>query len=172
MNMKRILFATMMVVMAVMTNAQSVSVYLCDNSGSATNVRNAPNGKVVSKLDAKSDIMFYVESPKNGWWKISGGIYTDPDRDMADIRLKGSQTGYWVHYSVIGFSTSNYGGQTLHLRQSPSKNARSVYSFKTEKELRPLEVRGSWVKVVTLDGKHTGWIENRWICGNTVTNCC
>ena len=161
MNYKKIFLTAMMMSMAVMVNAQSLAVYISDNSGSATNVRNAPKGK-----------MFDVESPRNGWWKISGGVYTDPDKDMDDIRLKGSTTGYWVHYSVIGFSTSNYGGQTLHLRQSPSGKSRSVYSFKTELLLRPLEVRGNWVKVVTGDGKHTGWVEKEWLCGNSVTNCC
>lgn len=172
MNYRKVFLTAMMMAMALMVNAQSLAVYISDNSGSATNVRNAPKGKVVAKLNANSGIMFDVESPRNGWWKISGGVYTDPDKDMDDFRLKGSTTGYWVHYSVIGFSTSNYGGQTLHLRQSPSGESRSVYSFKTELLLRPLEVRGNWVKVVTGDGKHTGWIEKEWLCGNSVTNCC
>ena len=120
MNYRKVILTAMMMAIAVMVNAQSLAVYISDNSGSATNVRNAPKGKVVAKLNANSGIMFDVESPRNGWWKISGGVYTDPDKDMDDFRLKGSTTGYWVHYSVIGFSTSNYGGQTLHLRQSPS----------------------------------------------------
>ena len=172
MSFKKFFLAVMLATLTAMVNAQSVSVYITDNSGTSTNVRNAPKGKVVAKLNANNGIMFEVESPQNGWWKISGGVYTDPEKDMDEFRLKGSTTGYWVHYSVIGFSTSNYGGQTLHLRQSPSAKARSVFSFKTETQLHPLEVRNGWVKVVTDDGKHTGWIEDQWICGNSVTNCC
>ena len=39
-------------------------------------------------------------------------------------------------------------------------------------ELRPIDVKGSWVKVKTTDGKHEGWIESDWLCGNSLTNCC
>ena len=85
MNYRKVFLTAMMMAMAVMVNAQSLAVYISDNSGSATNVRNAPKGKVVAKLNANSGIMFDVESPRNGWWKISGGVYTDPDKDMDDI---------------------------------------------------------------------------------------
>ena len=37
--------------------------------------------------------------------------------------------------------------------------------------LRPVDIRGNWVKVKTIDGKHTGWIESEWLCGNPLTNC-
>ncbi len=166
----RLLCTILFMGITMMVNAQRVEVFIQDGNGPVTNVRNAPKGKVVAKLNSQSGIMFAVESQKNGWWKISQGIYVDPD-DMEDVRLKGSKTGYWVHYSVIAMSTSNYGGQTLHLRKSPSSKARSAYSFKNEQILRPLEVRNGWVKVVTTDGKHTGWIEEVWLCGNSVTNC-
>jgi len=38
--------------------------------------------------------------------------------------------------------------------------------------LRPMEIKDDWVKVKTIDGKYTGWIEIEWLCGNSLTNCC
>jgi SH3-like domain-containing protein len=69
-------------------------------------------------------------------------------------------------------ATRNYGGQTLYLRKSPSASAPVVYKFKEEITLRPMEIKGDWVKVQTSDGKFTGWIEEEWLCGNALTNCC
>lgn len=172
MNYKKILMTMALFAFAVFTNAQGLSVYISDDTGSATNVRNAPNGKVIAKLNPNSGIMMVVESPRNGWWKIEDGFYSDPDKDFEEEYLKGSTTGYWIHSSVLNVDTRNYGGQTLHLRKSPSSRAQSVYSFKEEISLRPLEIKGDWVKVKTYDGKHTGWIEAEWLCGNSVTNCC
>ena len=85
MNYKTLFLTVMMTTLTMMVHAQSVSVYIVDNTGSSTNVRNAPKGKVVTKLNANNGIMFNVESPRNGWWKISGGVYTDPDKDMEEI---------------------------------------------------------------------------------------
>ena len=58
MNYRKVFLTAMMMAMAVMVNAQSLAVYISDNSGSATNVRNAPKGKVVAKLNANSGIIF------------------------------------------------------------------------------------------------------------------
>ena len=66
-------------------------------------------------------------------------------------KLKGSATGYWIHYSVLGMGTRNYGGQTLYIRQSPSANAPVVFKFKEEEILRPMDIKGDWVKVQTYD---------------------
>jgi hypothetical protein len=35
-----------------------------------------------------------------------------------------------------------------------------------------MDIKGDWVKVKTIDGKYTGWIEEEWLCGNSLTNCC
>ena len=154
---------------AIVMKAQSVEVYFSDNSGSPTNIRNAPKGKVVQRVPKDSDGMLTVEKAQNGWWKISGNSYDEPDK--GEIRLTGAKN-FYIHYSCIAVDTRNYGGQTLQLRSTPSSGGRVVYSFKDEKSLRPVDARNGWVKVKTLDGKHEGWIEAEWLCGNSVTNCC
>jgi len=150
--------------------AQSLSVYISDQDGQFTNVRNAPRGKVTDKIPASVDAILTVESPQNGWWKVSGGTYETVDGDV--IRLKGSSKGCWVHSSVLCLGTRNYGGERLTLRQSPSAKSAVAYSFKEEILVRPVDIKGDWVKVKTSDGKHVGWIEAEWLCSNPVTNCC
>ena len=169
--MKKKLFVlmTLMTWLSVGVSAQSLSVFTYDNNGKFTNVRNAPKGKVVDKIPTEECAMIGVEKPANGWWKIKGNTYETGDFEGT---LKGSATGYWIHYSVLGMGTRNYGGQTLYIRKDPSASAPVIYKFKKEIVLRPMDVKGDWVKVQTSDGKYTGWIEEEWLCGNALTNCC
>ena len=114
--------------------------------------------------------MVVLENCTKGWWKLAEKpSYAEED---VDIPLQPSATGYWIHYSTVGFGTRNYGGQTLHLRKSPDDKAPITYSFSKELTLHPIGVQGDWVKVKTSDGKHSGWIEMDWICANPLTNCC
>ena len=170
--MKRIFLLWAFALVCLMGNAQSLSVYISDSNGEFTNVRNAPGGKVVAKIPTSKIVMLEVTSPQNGWWQIDGGTVNYTGDDDEEVTLKGSSTGYWIHHSVIAVGTRNYGGETLHLRKSPDNKSAAVFSFKEEMQLRPLEVRGDWVKVKTADGKHTGWIESEWLCDNPLTNCC
>ena len=169
--MKKKLFVllTLMTWLSVSANAQSLGVFTYDNNGKFTNVRNAPKGKVVDKIPTEVCAMISVEKPTNGWWKMVDNSYDTGDNEGT---LKGSTTGYWIHYSVLAMGTRNYGGQTLYIRQSPSASAPVVYKFKKEIRLRPMDIKGEWVKVQTTDGKYTGWIEEEWLCGNSLTNCC
>lgn len=167
--MKR-LFAILTMTLTVITvSAQSVSAFVTDDD-QYTNLRDAPKGKVVGRIDNKLTAMVVLENYTNGWWKLAGEpSYAEED---VEIPLQPSATGYWIHYSMVGFGTRNYGGQTLHLRQSPDDKAPITYSFSKELVLHPIGIKGDWIKVKTGDGKHTGWIEIEWICSNPLTNCC
>lgn len=168
--MKKRLFAILTMTLMVMTvSAQRVVVFVTD-SDPFTNLRDAPKGKVIGKIDNKLSAMVVLENYTNGWWKLAETpSYAEDD---AEIPLQPSATGYWIHYSTVGFGTRNYGGQTLHLRKSPDDKAPITYSFSKELTLHPIGVQGDWVKVKTGDGKHSGWIEMDWICANPLTNCC
>jgi SH3-like domain-containing protein len=78
----------------------------------------------------------------------------------------------WIHSSVIGLSTRNYGGQQLSLRSDPREGASVVGRITVPEDLvRPLDITedGEWVKVRW--GKVTGWIERKWLCGNPLSSC-
>ena len=93
--MKKIIF-TIMVLLATQSallRAQSIGVFTWDSKGKYTNVRNAPNGKVVDRIPTSDAAMIGIEKPTNGWWKIIGNHY-----DTGDVQgtLKGSDSGLWA----------------------------------------------------------------------------
>ncbi|MBP5359955.1 MAG: hypothetical protein J6129_00535 [Bacteroidaceae bacterium] len=178
--MKNIFFIFCLLTGSLFAAAQSdaIEVYILDASGTPTNIRSAPKGKVVDQVPVDGEWVFYVHSPRNGWWQIADGEYYDANPDNADengdwrhMDLRGSNSGYWVHYSCIGFGL--IGGEENHkLRVAPSNGSKVVYTVKTsEMYFHPIALKGEWVKVVSTDGKHTGWITRDMICSNPLTTC-
>ena len=148
-----------------------VGAYIVDSNGEYTNIRNAPNGRIVHKIPTSATVDMGLMTPKKGWWRIAGDEYSNYDTET-DVTLTGSTTGYWIHYSCVGFVSRNYGREKIYLRATPSEKGKPVYSFsEPEQLLRPVAVKGDWVKVKTKDGRHEGWIHNAWICSNPVTTC-
>ena len=168
--MKKTIFALFVLLstLSANVNAQSLDAFTWDKKGKFTNVRNAPNGKIVDRIPTSEAAMIGIERPTNGWWRIVGNGYETGDDGNT---LKGSSTGFWIHYSVLAMGTRNYGNQTLKLYKSADANSAVVYKFSKEILLRPIDMKGDWVKVKTIDGKYTGWIEAEWLCGNSLTNC-
>ena len=161
----------MVFVISTMVAQDTISAYVIDEGKQMTNIRNSPQGAVVMKLRPTPSYVFLLTTPDaNGWWRAVDIYNAEGDEE---ITLTGSATdSYWIHYSVIGLGTRNYGGQTLVLRSEPTVNAPVVFSFADERILRPVDVCGEWMKVKTVDGKHVGWIEMEWLCSNPLTNCC
>ena len=158
--MKRFFLLLALLTIAVGINAQSLSVYVNDNSGSSTNIRNSPKGKVVHRIPQTTIAMLEVEEPQNGWWRICDDSYFSVADGYEGLsKLTGSRTGYWIHNSVIAVSTRNYANETLYLYQQPNVKSKKVYPIYVEMKLHPLEVRGDWVKCTTFTGNNIGWIQ-------------
>ncbi|MBO7609605.1 MAG: hypothetical protein J6S96_05340 [Muribaculaceae bacterium] len=171
MTLKRFLFLAMGLIISLTATCDDAELfaYLCDSSGTPTNIRCAPNGAVAMTINSKESYMLELSNPINGWWQLEA-IY-DPVEDDAGIPLHGSKTGkYYIHYSIVGFSTRNY-GQDYYLREYPSENSKATFNFHDEILVHPIEMTNGWVKVKTSDMKHTGWIESEMICNNPLTTC-
>ena len=167
---KRIFMSMATALMALALHAQNyTSAFGCDSDGPYTNIRNAPNGKVVDQIPTEDDTMFVLDTPTNGWWRIVGNGYSNVENQYID--LEGSTTGYWIHSSVVAVGTRNYGNEVLLLKASPSDDAKTVGRITEESLVHPIDVKGDWVKVKTFDGRQTGWIEEYWLCSNPVTTC-
>ena len=171
--MKKILLTTLIMVFAISAYAQtSASAYILDKSGTPTNVRNAPNGKVVQKLpDVDGGYVVELLEVKNNWWRIDPviEIYGDEDREL---RLQGSKTGYWLHNSVIQFGVAGDPENVLRATPSPKgKPLKIGVTYLEETGLRPLQIRGEWIKVETTDKRYTGWMPIDKICSNPLTTC-
>lgn len=172
--MKKIILTALIMVITMSVNAQKVAgAYICDNSGTPTNVRNAPNGKVIKKLpDIDGGYVVTLLEVKNNWWKIDPIIDIYGGDEDESVQLKGSKTGYWLHYSVLQFNIA--GDQENVLRETPSAKGKPLKlkpSYLIEVGLRPLEIRGEWIKVVTTDKRYTGWMPIDKICDNPLTTC-
>lgn len=151
-------------------NAQNfVEAYIIDNDGAVTNIRNAPKGKIVSKLSTDDDLVVTLLEAKGEWWKIDNEVEKYGD-DAKTITLKGSKTGYWIHRSLLGFTIN--GDPVGVIKVNPSTKAKSVkISNYPELMLTPIAIKGKWVKVVSTDKKYTGWMPIDRICSNPLTTC-
>lgn len=151
--------------LAAQTPSATLACFVSDFT--ATNVRNAPNGEVVRQLPAGGIYTLTVCNPKGGWWQILNGYVEAMDEDAIEIPGE-----VWVHSSVLGLSTRNYGRQALPLRAEPRANAPETGRITVAEDLvHPLDVTNDrkWVKVSW--GRYTGWIEAKWLCANPVTTC-
>lgn len=135
-------------------------VYILD-TGVTTKLRSAPKGSVVMQLPAGRRYRFEVEAVRNGWWRLADNqeIVTN---DKPDVEYRVSSPT-WVHYSLLTLTTNNAHRQWLTLYARPNERAEGVYSFQGEIQIHPLEVRGEWCRVQTLDKKYTGWLQRRWL---------
>lgn len=172
--MEKIILTTVIMVIALSVNAQTgAGAYICDNSGTPTNVRNAPNGKIVQKLpEVNGGYVVSLLEVKNKWWKVDPIVEIYGDEEDEYVELKGSKTGYWLHYSVLQFNIA--GEHENVLRQTPSAKGKPLKlgtSYLMEVGLHPLEIRGEWIKVITTDNRYTGWMPIDKICDNPLTTC-
>ena len=161
-----LLFAALLLPLAI--NAQGlVCAYIVDNDGPVTNIRNVPKGKVVATLPTDEALAVTLLSAKGEWWKI-GDVVDKYGDDEMEIVLRGSKTGYWIHRSLLQFSIA--GDPTGALRATPSSKGKAVKII-GEPYFHPIALKGNWVKVVSTDGKCTGWIHRDNICFNPLTTC-
>ena len=172
-DMKKIILTTVMMVLALSLYAQTGAyAYILDNSGTPTNVRNAPKGKVVQQLpDVDGGYEVELLEVKNNWWKIAPAVEVYGDEERV-VNLKGSKTGYWIHNSVLQFNISGDPENVLRATPSPKgKFLKIDVAHLLETGLRPLEIRGEWIKVETTDKRYTGWMPIDRICSNPLTTC-
>ena len=70
MNIKRLVVVFVVMFSAFCVSAQkSLEVYIDDTTGTPTNIRSAPNGKIVGSLPDTCIYMLDIKNPQNGWWQ-------------------------------------------------------------------------------------------------------
>lgn len=165
---KHILLLLAAVLLPLAINAQSfVQAYIVDNDGPVTNIRNAPRGKVVATLPTDKSLVVTLLSAKGEWWKIDDVVDQYGDDEMEFV-LRNSKTGYWIHRSLLWLGIA--GDPAGALRATPSAKGKAI-KIPAEPYFHPIALKGKWVKVVSTDGKCTGWIHRDRICFNPLTTC-
>ncbi len=170
--MKRLYIMMLASLLAITAFAQSsnyLTIYILDNDGPVTNIRNSPGGGVVAKLSTDGSYSFAVSEIRNGWMKVVKSSAYSYDDDKNPLSKVNSEC--WVHSSVTACNTLGDGGVKFTLRQQPSASSAVSYTSKEYTVFRVVDLKGAWVKVKTIDGKHSGWIRNNELCGNPVTTC-
>jgi len=151
----------------------SVDAYIADPDASGpTNVRSSPNGKVVLELihdgEEYEEYFLSLVGSQDGWFKVEDKI----DGIVNAYSIPGGLG--WIHGSVIGVDTRNYGGETLDFYESADENSKVVATIKSEKHFKLKDSCGDWTQVEGSDEKgkkFVGWIKNEWLCGNPLTTC-
>ena len=150
-------------------NAQDrhlLPVYLNDPDKSGTNIRKTPKGDVAIKIVQKGEDDYYfisLSDVKEGWFKV--GEITDIEGNT--IEIKDSEG--WIHGSVLGVDTRNYGNQTIELLETP-ESGKVVGTIKEPSYgLKLKDMKGEWIKVEYKG--ISGWVKREWLCGNPLTTC-
>ncbi len=137
-----------------------LNVYLNDPDENATNIRKAPNGKIIQKLNGADDYFtLTITETNNGWFKVVNITGMESD----DIKIPGGTA--WIHGSVLEVSTR----RTIKLLDAPDGEALLVGRVDQEKQVRIKDRYLDWVKI-EYQGL-SGWVESEWLCGNPVTTC-
>jgi len=149
----------------------SFTAYVQDpDTKSPTNIREKPGGTVLVPLEQGQDYMVDIIGQRDGWFKINMVHCIDPN-NAVDIP---GQIG-WIHHSVLAVSTANYGRQKINAYEYPDKSTAVVGVIQEETEVRFTKIYKNFVFIQFTNSKGTkvsGWVEDKWLCGNPVTNCC
>jgi hypothetical protein len=155
-----------------------LEAYIMDEDKTGTNVRDAPNGKVIKKLILKDRCSLatpiVVHKTEDGWCYMT-------TNDICVEKVTG-----WVYGGLI-FASLNF--HRLSLAQNKSSNGKipPIQVFSQSSKLSPLigklykeqdvsilKCCKEWVFVKALDknGKEIrGWVEKRDLCSNPFTTC-
>ena len=142
--------------------------YRTDKEGEATNLRDAPNGKVVGSIPAEGEWCMSIDKIVNGWCHIFAGNISSAENEDETIITKNADL--WIHSSVIG--ASGMGDGKVKLYASPSNSSSVVFESTDWTLIHPVEINGEWIKVKVDGTKKEGWIHLDEICSNPLTNCC
>lgn len=138
--------------------------YLIDDDTNGTNLRKSPNGEIIYVLKTQNgNVEFRLSESKDNWFKIT-------NIDAYDDIIEPIPDECWIHGSLLGANTRNYGGQPIALYKTQDTTQMAFTIYEQDVILRFNAMCGSnWVQV-----KHKGelgWIQSEWLCSNPVTTC-
>ena len=144
-----------------------VPVYVYDRKDTTANVRNAPGGKVLTRLS--NYFALDIDSIQGKWCRIAQGEYSD---DESSEKIEVNDRECWIHISCITTDFVGGGDRTIYLHAEPNAESKSfpIHS-ETDGDIDSLlDKCRDWVKV-QLSGGKKGWVPVEIICGNPNTLC-
>lgn len=140
--------------------AKGLMCSIYDTTGTPTNIRMTPAGKKCGDTMGPNNLV--IDKQEKGYFHIVGDMLEDWTDECDNVQyLYGDhKTGYWIHHSCLAVKSRHINGAPLHLYKDwDDCNIPPIsYTLKSETILRPIDItKEGWVKVQTLDGKHSGW---------------
>ena len=138
--------------------------YLIADDTNGTNLRKRPKGKIIYVLKSQyENVEFSLSESKDIWFKIT-------NIDTYDDIIEPIPDKCWIHGSLLGAKTRNYGGQTIALYKTPDTTQMAFIIYEQDVILNFNAMCGNdWVQV-NYNGE-LGWIQSKWLCSNPVTTC-
>ena len=138
--------------------------YLIDDDTNGTNLRKRPNGEIIYVLKTQyGNVEFRLSESKDNWFKIT-------NIDTYDDIIEPIPDECWIHGSLLGANTRNYGGQPVALYKTQDTTQMAFTIYEQDVLLSYNAMCGSdWVQV-KYKGE-LGWIQSEWLCSNPVTTC-
>lgn len=154
----------------------STGAYVIDPDPNGLNVRDKPNGKVITRLPL--DAMVTITAFKDGWIKISEADYPDNEgfakknhHPCKDGWTKLTGINGWVFAKHLGTSVRNYNPDKEEwlLSENLPTGQKTVKLEDTNAGVIVLECSGNWLKVIYRS--NTGWLHPDLNCPNSLTTC-
>lgn len=137
-------------------NMQGQGSYVFTTDGKCVQLANS-----TSQLDTKGE--YGDGDGKDGYYRIVDNEIENWTADCDNMLfMEDNSTGYWIHRSCVAVMSRHNDGAPLKLLKDwdDCDPQPVVHTITKPTILRPIsysELEG-WVKVQTLDGKHTGWV--------------
>jgi len=140
----------------------SVNLFAVDQD-KVSNVRMGPSSEaaVEARIDPSYAVL-HVTGVNGNWFHVTR--IDDAETDMKMFEGSG-----WVHRSLLGLSVAS--GEHWLMDRPDAASAKRILKLTPDgNRLDPVDCKGEWLKV-TVDGKHTGWIDRPAQCSNPMTTC-
>ena len=135
-----------------------IDVRIADRNDETANIRNAPNGKVLTQLANQSIIT--IDSIVGTWCRIRNNYYTIGSKEG---KIADNADELWVHLSCIACDIHKY-GLDVDVHTAPNeKSSKTTFEKGDETHIEQLfAIKNNWVKVKLKNG-HIGWVDNKEI---------
>ena len=142
--------------------------WVIDKDPKGLNVRNQPNlnGKIIGNLPHKSNedddiIMVYITGYSNGWLKIAQAEPITGEKVFDDIG--------WISAKMVETGTQSNNNSPIPIYLAAKASSKKVGNIPGDVTVKIAGYQCGWVKII-YKGK-TGWVQEKFICGNPVTTC-
>jgi len=148
--------------------SSGIIVYIHDRKDETANIRNAPNGEIISRLENKSVIQ--IDSIHGNWCRISENRILNK-RDFHPIAPT-DESELWVHSSCIDCKFAKSAGRNIFFYTNyEDKSTETIVKIGNDVIIdKILDLKDEWVKVKLKNGK-IGWIENEELCRDCSSIC-